>query len=115
MRALATLIRTSVILLLTLRVLACPLAMRPAAQKDVRGYRLTARICAWPAAGPQRSISSAIHLLRPHPKGSRESLHPVRSLDSPALFHAAVSRSAHRPDAASPASLYWRLSERLRC
>ena len=49
--------RTLVILLLTLRVLAAPLAMRPEPLKTPARYQLVARVCAWPAQRPQRSLS----------------------------------------------------------
>jgi hypothetical protein len=49
--------RTLVILLLTLRVLAAPLAMRPEPFKTPARFHLVARVCAWPAQRPQRSLS----------------------------------------------------------
>ena len=50
--------RTLVILLLTLRVLAAPLAMRPEPFRNPSNYRLVVRVCAWPAQRPQRSLTS---------------------------------------------------------
>ncbi len=50
--------RTLVILLLTLRVLASPLAMRPEPFRNPAHYRLVARVCAWLAQRPQRSLTA---------------------------------------------------------
>jgi hypothetical protein len=50
--------RTLVILLLTLRMLASPLAMRPESPRTPANYRLVTRICAWPAPAPQRCLSA---------------------------------------------------------
>jgi hypothetical protein len=58
MRVFASLMRTLVILLLTLRVLASPLAMRPESSKTPTSFHLVARVCSWPAQRPQRSISA---------------------------------------------------------
>ena len=57
MHLFANMTRTLVILLLTVRVLAAPLAMRPEPFKTPANYRLVARVCAWPAQRPQRSLS----------------------------------------------------------
>ena len=50
--------RTLVILLLTLRILASPLAMRPESPRTPANYRVVTRICAWPAQRPQRCLSA---------------------------------------------------------
>ena len=60
-------IRLAVILLLTVRVLALPLAWRPESPKMRSKCRLVVRMCSWPAARPQRSI--AAKALLPHPGG----------------------------------------------
>ena len=51
-------LRTLVILLLMLRVVASPLAMRPDSHRTPTIYRLVARVCAWPVQGPLRSLSA---------------------------------------------------------
>ena len=61
--------RTLVILLLTLRVLASPLAMRPGSPQATTNYTLAPRVCTWPALRPQRSISAASLVPRPRSKG----------------------------------------------
>jgi hypothetical protein len=68
MRALVSLLRTTVIVLLTVRVLASPITVRPAdgSSNLFRGLRVVARFCSWPAVRPQRSISatSLVHRSR---------------------------------------------------
>jgi hypothetical protein len=59
--------QTLVILLLTLRVLASPLAMRPESPRSPSKYRLVVRVCAWPAVRAQPSITA--RSLVPHPRG----------------------------------------------
>lgn len=58
MRLFISLMRTSVILLLTVRVLASPLALRPESLRVPSNYRFVVRICAWPALRPHPSISA---------------------------------------------------------
>ena len=58
MRVFVSVIRTLVILLLTLRVVASPLAMRPDCTRHPKTYRLVARVCAWPVHPPVRAISA---------------------------------------------------------
>ena len=48
--------RTLVIFLLTLRVLAAPLAMRPEQSRTPANFHLVARVCAWPVQSPRRSL-----------------------------------------------------------
>lgn len=67
MHAFRRLIRLAVILLLTVRVLAIPLAWRPESPKMRSKCRLVVRMCSWPAARPQRSIVATS--LLPHPGG----------------------------------------------
>ncbi len=76
MQVLMALIRTSVLLLLTLRVLATPLAMRPESPSAVTKYRLVARVCAWPALRPERSISATSLGLRPRHRGGDDGRDP---------------------------------------
>jgi hypothetical protein len=76
MRLFMGLLRTSVILLLTLRVLASPLAMRPESPRFPTNYRLIARVCAWPALRPQRSISPTSLVPRCRCKGPNSGQDP---------------------------------------
>src|SRR5262245_31984728 len=69
MRGFLGLIRISVVLLLTLRILASPLAMRPESPRTQKNQRLVARVCAWPALRPQRSISALSFAPRPRCNG----------------------------------------------
>lgn len=57
------LIRIAAILLLTVRVLASPLAMRPESPKAASKYRLVARLGAWPVPRPHRSVSASSFVL----------------------------------------------------
>lgn len=57
MRELVAISRNLVLFLLALRMLASPLAMRPEPHQLASNYRLVARVCAWPAQHPQRSLS----------------------------------------------------------
>src|SRR4051812_37740326 len=66
MRVFVRVLRTLVILLLILRVLAAPLAMRPVSYRTPSHYHLVARICAWPV---QRSPFAASLVLASRGRG----------------------------------------------
>jgi hypothetical protein len=71
MRLTMNVLRTTAVLLLILRVLAAPLAMRPASPKSATKSRLVARVCAWPVPRAERSSLTASFVLRPRFKGPR--------------------------------------------
>jgi hypothetical protein len=58
MRLFLKVLRISVIVLLTIRVFAAPLGMRPDSSRMPKNFRLKARFCSWPAQNQQRSISA---------------------------------------------------------
>ncbi len=84
MRLFYRLVRISVILLLTLRVFASPLAMRPESPQALTKYRLTVRVCAWPAVRPDRS--SGATCLVPRSNGPNKDHDWDRSFGLQALF-----------------------------
>jgi hypothetical protein len=73
MRLFVSLIRTLVIVLVTVRVVAAPLAMRPESPRYASKYRLVARVCAWPAQRLERPISAASLVPRFKGKGPHHS------------------------------------------
>ena len=56
MRLFVSMTQTLLIFLLTLRVLAAPLAMRPEPSRTPANFHLVARVCAWPVQSPRRSL-----------------------------------------------------------
>ena len=59
MRVFVSKSRTLLILLLALRVLAAPVAMRPEPNRFPAHFRLVPRVCAWPTQPPRRSLTRA--------------------------------------------------------
>src|SRR3954468_16177032 len=77
------------IALLTLRVLAAPVAARPDTPHSPSAHRFIVRICAWPAQRPQRATAVAILL-----PGSRGTVPDPRTAAIRATTLRDLSRSA---------------------
>jgi len=89
-----TVLTTTLIALLVLRVLAAPIAARPEPPRPPSTSRFIARVCAWPASRPQRFIAPAASARKPRAAGRASSgdLLPLSRLRG----RAAVTASALR-------------------
>jgi hypothetical protein len=67
LRLILRIAHTTVLFLLTLRMLAAPLAVRPETPKSPNAFRLATRVCAWPVERPQRSSARLHRSLSPTP------------------------------------------------
>jgi hypothetical protein len=115
MRLVASILRTVVILLLTLRVLASPLAMRPDSSRTPTTYHLVARVCSWPAQRPQRALSALSFAASFLPKGPDHGAGPGRGFETPKDLSLTGAASSRLVSPLSPGASLGQFSSPLRC